>query len=58
MKGVLNDSVGATCIGDGGTSTGAFHEALNLAAVEKLPLIISIANNQFAYSTPTSKQFA
>ena len=58
MKGILNDSVGATCIGDGGTSTGAFHEALNLAAVEKLPLIVSIANNQFAYSTPTSKQFA
>tara|TARA_B100001250_G_C19713920_1_gene750456 strand:- start:96 stop:1115 length:1020 start_codon:yes stop_codon:yes gene_type:complete len=58
IKGTLNNSVGATTIGDGGTSTGAFHEALNLAAVEKLPLIVSIANNQFAYSTPTSKQFA
>ena len=50
--------VGATCIGDGGTSTGAFHEALNLAAVEKLPLVMVVANNQFAYSTPNSKQFA
>lgn len=58
IKGTINNSVGATSIGDGATSTGAFHEALNLAAVEKLPLIVSIANNQFAYSTPTSKQFA
>ena len=51
-------AVGATCIGDGGTSTGAFHEALNLAAIEKLPLVLVIANNQFAYSTPNAKQFA
>lgn len=50
--------VGATCIGDGGTSTGAFHEGLNAAAVEKLPLVVVIANNQFAYSTPNSRQFA
>jgi acetoin:2,6-dichlorophenolindophenol oxidoreductase subunit alpha len=50
--------VGATSIGDGGTSTGAFHEALNQAAVEKLPLVLVIANNQYAYSTPTSRQFA
>ncbi len=41
-----------------GTSTGAFHEALNQAAVEKLPLVLVVANNQFAYSTPTSRQFA
>ncbi len=52
------DFVGATCIGDGGTSTGAFHEGLNQAAVEKLPLILVVANNQYAYSTPTSRQFA
>lgn len=58
LKGTLGDSVGATSIGDGGTSTGAFHEGLNMAAVEKLPIIVSIANNQFAYSTPTSRQFA
>lgn len=50
--------VGATCIGDGGTSTGAFHEGLNLAAVEKLPLVLVIANNQYAYSTPNVRQFA
>ncbi|MFO1499065.1 MAG: thiamine pyrophosphate-dependent dehydrogenase E1 component subunit alpha [Verrucomicrobiota bacterium] len=50
--------VGVTCIGDGGTSTGAFHEALNQAAVEQLPLVLVIANNQYAYSTPTSRQFA
>lgn len=50
--------VGATCAGDGATSTGAFHEGLNAAAVEKLPLIVVVANNQFAYSTPTSRQYA
>ncbi len=52
------DGVGATCLGEGGTSTGAFHEALNQAAVEKLPLILVVANNQYAYSTPSSRQFA
>lgn len=50
--------VGATCIGDGGTSTGAFHEGINVAAVEKLPLVLVIANNQYAYSTPNTRQFA
>lgn len=52
------DAVGGVPIGDGGTSTGSFHEAVNQAAVEKLPLIIAVADNQFAYSTPTSSQFA
>jgi pyruvate dehydrogenase E1 component alpha subunit/2-oxoisovalerate dehydrogenase E1 component alpha subunit len=51
-------TVGAACIGDGATSTGSFHEALNQAAVEKLPLVLVVANNQYAYSTPTSLQFA
>lgn len=51
-------TVGATCIGDGGTSTGAFHEALNQAAVERLPLVLVVADNQYAYSTPTSRQYA
>jgi TPP-dependent pyruvate/acetoin dehydrogenase alpha subunit len=50
--------VGATCLGDGGTSTGAFHEGLNVAAVEKLPLVRVVANNQYAYSTPNDRQFA
>ncbi len=54
----IPDAVGASCIGDGGTSTGAFHEALNLAAVERLPLVVAVANNQFAYSTPTDRQYA
>ena len=50
--------VGVTSIGDGGTSTGAFHEGINLAAVERLPLVVVVANNQYAYSTPNNRQFA
>jgi pyruvate dehydrogenase E1 component alpha subunit/2-oxoisovalerate dehydrogenase E1 component alpha subunit len=50
-------TVGAASLGDGATSTGAFHEGLNLAAVEKLPLVVVVANNQYAYSTPNSRQF-
>ncbi len=50
--------VGGASVGEGATSTGAFHEALNQAAVEKLPLVLAVADNQFAYSTPTSRQFA
>jgi pyruvate dehydrogenase E1 component alpha subunit/2-oxoisovalerate dehydrogenase E1 component alpha subunit len=57
MKGITG-TVGATCIGDGGTSTGAFHEGLNQACVEKLPLVLVVADNQYAYSTPTARQFA
>jgi acetoin:2,6-dichlorophenolindophenol oxidoreductase subunit alpha len=57
FKGITG-SVGASCIGDGGTSTGSFHEGLNQAAVEKLPLVLVVANNQYAYSTPVSRQFA
>ncbi len=51
-------TVGATSIGDGATSTGAVHEGLNQAAVERLPLVLVIANNQYAYSTPNNRQFA
>jgi TPP-dependent pyruvate/acetoin dehydrogenase alpha subunit len=54
----ISGIVGAACVGDGATSTGAFHEALNQAAIEKLPLVLVVANNQYAYSTPTSLQFA
>ena len=57
MKGI-NGTVGATSIGDGGTSTGAFHEGINFAAVEKLPLVLVVTNNRYAYSTPNSRQFA
>jgi pyruvate dehydrogenase E1 component alpha subunit/2-oxoisovalerate dehydrogenase E1 component alpha subunit len=54
----VTGTVGAACLGDGATSTGAFHEALNQAAVERLPLVLVVANNQYAYSTPTERQFA
>lgn len=57
MKG-LAGSIGAACIGEGATSTGACHEALNQASIEKLPLVLVVANNHYAYSTPTSHQFA
>jgi len=45
-------------VGDGATSTGQFHEGLNFAAVEKLPLLIIVENNGWAYSTPVEKQMA
>src|SRR5216684_2373578 len=54
----ITDTVGAACIGEGGTSTGSFHEALNQAAVERLPLVLIVADNQYAYSTPNYRQFA
>jgi pyruvate dehydrogenase E1 component alpha subunit/2-oxoisovalerate dehydrogenase E1 component alpha subunit len=57
MKGITG-TVGATCIGDGGTATGAFHEALNQAAIEKLPLVLIVANNHYAYSTSNDREFA
>src|SRR5258708_17309472 len=47
----------ATC-GDGATNTGPFHEALNFASVQQLPVVFIIENNGYAYSTPTYKQFA
>jgi pyruvate dehydrogenase E1 component alpha subunit/2-oxoisovalerate dehydrogenase E1 component alpha subunit len=52
------DRVGLTYIGDGGTSTGAFYEGVNLAAVWKLPLIVVAENNGYAYSTPVNRQMA
>ena len=58
LRGELSGVVGATCVGDGCTSTGSFHEGLNTAAVEKLPLVLTVANNQYAYSTPNDRQFA
>lgn len=52
------ETVGAACIGEGATSTGAFHEGLNQASVERLPLVLVVANNHYAYSTPAERQFA
>lgn len=45
-------------IGDGGSSTGAFWEGLNFATVQKLPMVVIVENNAYAYSTPTEKQTA
>ena len=52
------DRVGLVYVGDGATSTGAFHEGINFAAVQRCPLVIIVENNGYAYSTPTSKQTA
>jgi acetoin:2,6-dichlorophenolindophenol oxidoreductase subunit alpha len=54
----VTGTVGAVSLGEGATSTGSFHEGINQAAVEKLPLVLVVANNQYAYSTPASRQFA
>ena len=50
--------VAVAYIGDGGMSTGAFHEGLNFAAVQRLPLIVVAEHNHYAYSTPTDLQTA
>jgi pyruvate dehydrogenase E1 component alpha subunit len=47
-----------TWFGDGSTSRGDFHEAVNWAGVQRLPVIFMLENNQYAYSTPLDKQFA
>ena len=52
------DRVGLVYVGDGATSTGAFHEGINLAAVQRCPLVVVVENNGYAYSTPTAKQTA
>ncbi len=44
--------------GDGATSRGDWHEGVNFAAVQKLPVVLVCNNNQYAYSTPLSKQMA
>jgi pyruvate dehydrogenase E1 component alpha subunit/2-oxoisovalerate dehydrogenase E1 component alpha subunit len=52
------DRVGLVFVGDGATSTGAFHEGINFAAVQRCPLVVIVENNGYAYSTPTAKQTA
>ena len=54
----IKGTVGVASVGEGATSTGAFHEGVNQAAVERLPLVLIVANNHYAYSTPSEKQFA
>ncbi|HEX3728851.1 MAG TPA: thiamine pyrophosphate-dependent enzyme [Opitutaceae bacterium] len=51
-------AVGFTFFGDGASSTGDIHEALNLASLLSLPVVFVIENNRYAYSTPVSEQFA
>ncbi len=51
------DAVGFGYIGDGGTSTGDFHEAVNFAAVYNAPVVFVIENNHYAYSTPKQFQY-
>jgi TPP-dependent pyruvate/acetoin dehydrogenase alpha subunit len=50
--------VGLVYVGDGATSTGAFHEGINFAAVQRCPLVVVVENNGYAYSTPLNKQTA
>ncbi|MDQ3198035.1 MAG: thiamine pyrophosphate-dependent dehydrogenase E1 component subunit alpha [Verrucomicrobiota bacterium] len=57
MKGEKN-FVGLTTIGEGGMQTGATHEGMNIASVEKVPFVLVASNNHFAYSTPNDRQFA
>lgn len=58
MKRLKRDSIVLAACGDGATNTGQFHEALNFASVQRLPLVILVENNGYAYSTPSYKQFA
>ncbi|HJX27985.1 MAG TPA: thiamine pyrophosphate-dependent enzyme, partial [Thermoanaerobaculia bacterium] len=53
-----SDRIAINFIGDGATSTGDFHEGLNMAAVWKLPMILIIENNRYAFSTPARLQYA
>ena len=48
--------VAMTWIGDGGSSTGVFHEGLNFAATQKAPFVLVLENNLWAYSTPVKRQ--
>jgi len=50
--------VGLVYVGDGAMSTGAFHEGINFAAVQRLPLVVVSENNGYAYSTPMRVQTA
>src|SRR6266566_1848550 len=58
MKMRKRSTIVMASMGDGATSTGPFHEALNFASVQKLPLVFIIENNGYAYSTPTYQEFA
>jgi len=48
---------GLAVIGDGGSSTGDFHESLNIASVRRVPVLFLVENNQYAFSTPAHMQY-
>jgi len=51
------DVFGLTVVGDGGSSTGEFHESLNVASVHNVPVIFLVQNNHYSFSTPTADQY-
>ena len=51
-------TVGMTYLGEGGTSTGAFHEGINFAGVQRLPVVVVLEYNRYSYSTPSEMQCA
>ena len=52
------DRVAMTYFGEGSTANGQWHEAMNMAGVQRLPVVFVLENNQFAYSTPNELEFA
>lgn len=56
-RGNGEECYGLAVIGDGGTSTGDFHETLNIASVHRVPVVLLVENNHYAFSTPTSAQY-
>jgi 2-oxoisovalerate dehydrogenase E1 component alpha subunit len=52
------DEVTVTCLGEGSTAQGDFHEGLNWAGIHRLPLVVIVQNNQYAISVPVEKQMA
>src|SRR6266487_2903316 len=55
---LIRDQAGRSAFGEGGMQTGSFHEGMNLAAVEQVPLVVVATNNHYAYSTPNDREFA
>ncbi len=58
MKMRKRSTIVLASLGDGAANTGPFHEALNFASVQKLPVVFVIENNGYAYSTPNKTEFA
>jgi pyruvate dehydrogenase E1 component alpha subunit/2-oxoisovalerate dehydrogenase E1 component alpha subunit len=58
LAGRLGSSIGAVSLGDGAMATGAAHEGLNVIGVERLPVVVVVANNQLSYSTTNDRSFA